>query len=246
MTHFLLGQGTTYARHDVVTGRALRFTNEEEAVTHEKDSDFQFSIVNSQLSIIRHISAIICSMLQLSLSWDLFIVVFFAIVMSYSFIIGKHQAMKIIIASYIAIIATQGLGNVALRLVGNSEEVFTSIGIPLDMTMIALGKIFLFAVCIIIFVIRSGIEVSYEKEAGSILNMVYTGLFGFSTAGLIVSTILTYAAGSGILDTAIAAQGVIGPLAQDSTLMQLMILNQDIWYTLPAFLIIAMGFLHND
>lgn len=185
-------------------------------------------------------------MLQLSLSWDLFIVVFFAIVMSYSFIIGKHQAMKIIIASYIAIIATQGLGNVALRLVGNSETAFTNIGIPIDITMIALGKIFLFAVCIIIFVIRSGIEVSYEKEAGSILNMVYTGLFGFSTAGLIVSTILTYAAGSGILDGAIAAQGVIGPLAQDSTLMQLMILNQDIWYTLPAFLIIAMGFLHND
>lgn len=191
-------------------------------------------------------TATLRDMLQLSLSWDLFIVVFFAIVMSYSFIIGKHQAMKIIIASYIAIIATQGIGNVASRLLGGSEQALAEMGIPVDITMVALGKIFLFAVCVIIFVIRSGIEVSYEKEAGSILNMVYTGLFGFSTAGLIVSTILTYAAGSGILDSAIAAQGVIAPLAQNSTLMQLMILNQDIWYTLPAFLIIAMGFLHNE
>lgn len=185
-------------------------------------------------------------MLQLSLSWDLFIVVFFAIVMSYSFIIGKHQSMKIIIASYIAIIATQGIGNVAARLGTGSESALASVGMPIDMTMVALGKIFIFAVCVIIFVIRSGIEVSYEKDAGTVLNIVYTGLFGFSTAGLTVSTILTYASGTGILDGAIAAQGTIAPLAANSTLMQLMILNQDIWYTLPAFLIIAMGFIHND
>ncbi len=184
--------------------------------------------------------------MQLSLSWDLFIVVFFAIVMSYSFIIGKHQSMKIIIASYIAIIATQGIGNVAARLAASSGGTLASMGIPVDVTMIALGKIFIFAVCVIVFVIRSGIEVSYEKDAGNILNIVYTGLFGFSTAGLVVSTILTYASGSGILDSAMAAQGAIAPLAANSTLMQLMILNQDIWYTLPAFLIIAMGFIHND
>jgi DNA polymerase III alpha subunit len=57
---------------------------------------------------------------------------------------------------------------------------------------------------------------------------------------------VNYAAGSGILDSAIAADSLIAPLAENSTLMQLMILNQDIWYTLPAFLIIAMGFLHSD
>lgn len=185
-------------------------------------------------------------MLQIALSWDLFIVVFFAVVMSYSFIIGKHQSMKIIIAAYIAIIATQGIGNVLSRLGTESGSTLASMGVPVDMTMIALGKIFIFALCVIIFVIRSGIEVSYEKDAGKILNIIYTGLFGFSTAGLIVSTILTYASGSGILDSAISAHGTLAPLAADSTLMQLMILNQDIWYTLPAFLIIAMGFLHND
>lgn len=154
--------------------------------------------------------------------------------------------MKVIIASYIAIIATQGIGNVLTRLMGGSEAMLQSMGIPMDDTLIALAKIFLFALCVIMFVIRSGIDVSYEHDSGTILNIVYTALFGFSTAGLIVSTILTYAAGSGILDSAIAADSLIAPLAENSTLMQLMILNQDIWYTLPAFLIIAMGFLHSD
>jgi len=166
--------------------------------------------------------------------------------MSYSFIVGRHESMKIIIASYIGIIATQGIGSVAARLSAQSGATFASMGIPMDMTMIALGKMFLFALCVIIFVIRSGIEVSYEKDAGTVLNIVYTGLFGFSTAGLIVSTILMYASGTGILSSVLIADGALGPLVATSTLMQLMIINQDIWYTLPAFLIIAMGFIHND
>lgn len=184
--------------------------------------------------------------MNVSLSWDLFIVVFFAIVMSYSFIIGKQKSMKIIIASYISIIAVQGIGNVLSRALLNSGMTMESMGIPVDVTMIALGKIFLFAICVIVFVLRSGIDVSYDKDAGSVLSIIYTGLFGFSTAGLIVSTILTYASGSGILDNTLAAQSTMAPLAAGSTLIQLMILNQDLWYTLPAFVIIALGFLHND
>lgn len=185
-------------------------------------------------------------MFNLTLSWDLFIVVFFAIVMSYSFIIGKDQSVRVIIASYIGIIATQGIGNVLMRLVGNSSDIFASLDMPVDTSVIALGKIFIFAICVIVFVTRSGIDVTYEKDAGRILSIVYTGFFGFATAGLIVSTILTYASGTGILDATLVAQGAIADITRGSTLMQLMILNQDIWYTLPAFLIVATGFVHNN
>lgn len=185
-------------------------------------------------------------MLNLTLSWDLFIVVFFAIVMSYSFIIGKHQSMKVIIASYIGVITVQGIGNAMMRLAGNTGQTLVSMGIPIDTTVIAVTKIFFFAVCIIIFVTRSGIDVTYEKEAGKILDIVYTGLFGFSTAGLIVSTILTYASGSGVLDATLIAHGTIAPLVEGSTLMQLMVLNQDVWFTLPAFLIVATGLVQSE
>jgi hypothetical protein len=185
-------------------------------------------------------------MVDLTLSWDLFIVVFFAIVMSYSFIIGQHQSMKIIIATYIAIIATLGIGNVLARFIGDSQAVFTSFGLPFDITLVSLAKIFLFAICILIFVIRSGIELSVDKDAGMVFRVIYTGLFGFSTAGLMVSTVLTYVSGGNILDTSILTNSTIISMAQGSTLMQLMILNQDIWFTLPAFLIIVTGLMHND
>jgi len=181
----------------------------------------------------------------LSVSWDLTIVVFFAIVMCYSFIIGKHQSVKIIIASYIAVLATQGVGNVLHRLIGTSDTFLTSIGMEGDTTILPVAKIFFFALCVILFVLRSGIDITFEQERSTIINIVSTALFGFATAGLIVSILLTYATGTAILDSGIFTSAPLLPVLKESTLMQIMIFNQDVWYTLPAFLIIVIGFLHS-
>jgi hypothetical protein len=48
---------------------------------------------------------------NLRLSWDLFIIVFFGVIIAYSFIIGRNQTLKIIIATYMAILTADGLGN---------------------------------------------------------------------------------------------------------------------------------------
>ncbi len=127
----------------------------------------------------------------------------------------------------------------------SSDMTMASIGIPLDATMIALAKIIFLALCIIIFMLKSGVFVTYEKEAGSILTMIYTGLFGFAAAGLIVTTILGYIAQAGVLSTAFTLSGTMMSPA-NSWLLQYMILYQDVWYTLPSFLILALGFLHKD
>lgn len=174
----------------------------------------------------------------MTIGWDLFIVVFFAVSMSYIFIVERQQAITIIIATYIAIIATEGIVVVLARLMGGSEAFLASMGIPMDDMLPALAKMFLFALCIIIFISRSGIGVLYSGESGSIMNIVYTALYGFSAAGLIVSTFAVFAAGSGMLDGA--------SLSGNSTLLQLMTLNRDIWFALPAFIIIAVGFVDGD
>ncbi len=150
--------------------------------------------------------------------------------------------MMIILGTYIASITVEGLRHLLAQILESSGVTMASMGIPLDATMIALAKIILFALCIIIFMIKSGIFVSYDKEAGSILTLVYTGLFGFAAAGLIVSTILSYAAGSGILDAGLIANA--SPAS--STLMQLMIVYQELWFALPALLIIILAFLHKE
>ncbi len=179
----------------------------------------------------------------LTLTWDLFIVVFFAVVMSYSFLIGKDQTMKLIVGVYVAVIATLGIGDLLVRLIGNGEMVFQTVGIPFDITLISLSKIFVFAVCIIIFAARSGIELTHGKDTGTILTILYTALFGFSLSGLIVSTVLAYAGGNSILSGA-TTSNILTPLIASSPLLQLLTVNQDLWFTLPAFLIIAVGLIH--
>ncbi len=194
---------------------------------------------------LRGDTATLRAMLPLSLSWDLFIVVFFAIAMSYVFIVGIDMAVKVIIACYVSVIATEGTVAVLFKLTEGSDELLTSVGIPSDPTLIALGKIFLFSLFAVIFLVRSGVEISYGKDTGSILNIVYTALFGFAVSGMLASTVLTYAAGSGLLSGALSLQAA-SPELLDATLLQLMIVNQYIWYTLPAFLIIITGLLHSD
>ncbi len=184
--------------------------------------------------------------MNLTLSWDLFIIVFFATVMAYSFIIGKTQSVQIVIASYIAILATQGIGNILLRITGESAPILGMMGIGMSVQVLSIMKIILFIFFIIMLSVRSGIHVSYEREGSSIMNIVYTSLFGFFSAGLMVSTVLTYATGRGILDTSsIASSADVAEKLAGSPLMQIMILNQDLWFTLPALMLVGVGFIKN-
>ncbi len=183
---------------------------------------------------------------NVTLSWDLVIIVFFAIVMSYSFIIGRNQSIRVMVAAYISIIATQGIGNVILRLAGSSLNNIQILDLTFSVSIISALKIGIFAAFIILLSLRSGIHITYTKEAGSLMNILYTTIFGFGTAGLIISTILTYVAGNAILDRTMAASGAIVPIAASSPLMQIMVLNQDIWFSLPAILIVAAGFINNE
>ncbi|MDP7069092.1 MAG: hypothetical protein QF815_01075, partial [Candidatus Peribacteraceae bacterium] len=65
-------------------------------------------------------------------TWDLFIIVFFGLVITYSFIIGKHEAVKIIISTYIAILAVEGMGNIIARMSGDSTPILNVMGLSVD------------------------------------------------------------------------------------------------------------------
>ena len=181
-----------------------------------------------------------------ALSWDLAVVVFFAVMMSLGFIIGKNQLIKVIIASYVAVIATEGIGRVLVRLTGRGSGIFESMGISVDPILLSLATIFLFALCAGVFVIKSGIDISHKKDTGSMVTIISTGLLGFSLSGLIASTILTYAAGSSLFTSGFLPASITGPQLHKGTLAVLLILNQDLWYALPAFLLVTMGFVRNN
>ncbi len=178
--------------------------------------------------------------MAITLSWDLIVIVFFALVMAYSFIVGKDESVKIIIASYIAIVAVQAFGN--LLEIGLGTSGASSLGFGLDKNILSTVKLVLFVATIIFLAIRGGFEMDYAKDIDGIWNTVLTGAFGFATAGLLLAALLTYIAGKPLLDVTLGGAPLLLPLLEKSTLVPLMVAYQNLWFTLPAVLLVGVGF----
>ena len=61
--------------------------------------------------------------MNIVLSWDLFIVVFFSVIIAYSFIVGRNQTIKIIIGTYMATLAADGVANLAHKYLGGPTPI---------------------------------------------------------------------------------------------------------------------------
>lgn len=187
--------------------------------------------------------------MDLTLSWDLFIVFFFAVVTAYSFIIGKHETLKILVAVYIAILATQGIGNILTRFSGEGEPVYRILkvmGVTLNLTTVSVTKLISFMFAIIWIALKGGFSIQYGRSHGSLVALIATGLFGVATAGLIVTALLTFITGSPLLDPSLGTQQALLPLMQTSGLVQVMVLNQDLWFSLPALLLVGFGLVRDE
>ena len=141
--------------------------------------------------------------MTISPTWDLFIVVFFGLVITYSFIIGKHEAVKIIISTYIAILAVEGIANIITRITGESTPLLNVMGLNLDTDILTAIKLVVFIALIIFIAVRSGIEIDYTKDPGGPVNVLLTAVFGFATAGLLLISLFIFVPDVSILDPAI-------------------------------------------
>jgi hypothetical protein len=183
--------------------------------------------------------------MELSLTWDLLVIVFFAVIVAYSFIVGKDESVKIIIASYIAIIAVQAIGNILMTFTGDTQSWADILGLGLDMNIVSTIKLVLFVAMIIGIAIRGGFEMEYAKDLDGVWNPIATAAFGFATSGLLLVALLTYVSAKPLLDETLGTAPLLQPLLKDSTLVQIMVDYQNIWFCLPAVLLLAVGFLSN-
>lgn len=182
--------------------------------------------------------------MQLTLSWDLIVIVFFALILAYSFIVGKNESAKIIIASYIAIVAVQAIGNLLALGLGEGQTAAQFLGLGLSTNVLSTVKLILFVATIIVLAIRGGFEMEYGKEITGIWNTVLTAAFGIATAGLLLTALLTDIAGKPILDSSLKTAPLLAPLFQQSQLVQIVVEYQNVWFCLPAVLLVIVGFLH--
>ncbi len=183
--------------------------------------------------------------MNITLSWDLFIIVFFAVVITYTFIIGKKESVKLLLASFVAIVGIQAIGNLLTLYAPQLDMLWGAAGFRLSSQVISMVKLFLFIASALFLAIRGGIQVEYRRQESTIINGALTGVFGFATAGLLLSTILTYIADVPLLDQNLARNAALSPLIQQSQFIQLMVFNQDLWFAGPMLLLVIVGIIDN-
>ena len=182
--------------------------------------------------------------MNVTLSWDLFIIVFFSIIIAYSFIVGRNSTLKIIIGSYIATLTADGLANLVIKYLGGDQPVLKFLGGPQADEFLIMMKIIVFIIVIVIIAVRGGFVVSILNEQRVPIRLLTTFIFGVLNAGLIVSTLLLYVSGLSLID---AQQiGTAVELGSDSLLVQLMIENYSLWFSLPAIAFVVVSFLEGD
>lgn len=166
------------------------------------------------------------------LTWDLFIIVFFLIIVAYSVMIGKEQTVKVILSSYIALLTSDAIGGwLAKMLAAENTEV---IQIANENKAVVLTKIGVFVFLTVLLTVRGAFDIVVADEKSPFMRLMMTFSFGVLSAGLIISTILIFVSGASFLTGMTAGINPIESIVGDSKFVALMVENYAIWFSLPA------------
>jgi len=185
--------------------------------------------------------------MEINLSWDLFVIVFFAVIIAYSFIIGRNQTLKIIIASYIAILTADGMGNLINRYFTGEAAANSTMSLAGNEGGLVVIKIFIFVLTIVLVSTRGRFSMNMARPASSMMNIILNMTYGILSAGLITSTILIYTSGSSLVqETSLVMNETVLAMYRNSVMVQTMINNYNIWFSLPAITFVISSFLGEE
>ena len=180
-------------------------------------------------------------------TWDLFILIFGVIIIAYSFIIGRHRTVKIIISSYIAILAADGIGNLLYTHFLAPDATFPALKLSLGSEYLAMIKVVGFIAAIVLMTLHGSFEAEIKDGGNQVVSVATTMLYGVLSAALIVSAILVYVSGGSFV-TAFIKEAAITPselsrsIYTQSQIAKLLIDNSALIFSLPAVVFIVNSF----
>lgn len=179
--------------------------------------------------------------MNISLSWDLFVVVFFAIILAYSFIVGRKQSIKIIIAIYVSFLTADAAGHFFGKTIGYSIPAKLFAMDPM-LTAIVI-KSLMFIVLIVLLSRHHAFDVQIEDgnyELGYVLSTIFVGILA---AALILTTIFYFTSGNTLtLLMENRAPTSLASIRSQSEFARKIIDNSYFWFFLPTLSLITLMF----
>lgn len=185
--------------------------------------------------------------MNLQLSWDLFILAFFGVVVAYSFIIGRNQTLKVITGTYIAILSSDALGNLFSVYLASSETFLRflrlfSIGNGDQAT--AFFKVLLLIVFIVVIAVRGLYQFDSEDERPLSVKMAINLVLGALSAGLMMSAIMIFVAGGSLILDVATANNPLTTIYGESRLVRIMVDYSNFWYFMPGLALVIVSVFH--
>ena len=175
--------------------------------------------------------------MDIQLSWDLFIIVFFVIIGAYSLIIGRDNTLKVILGTYIAALAADSIGNIFGKYFAGSEgfiKLLQLLQLGNESETVVFVKILVFIIMVILFAVKGSFSVSTMKEKSGMICMFLSSMYAIMSAGLIISVILVFVSGVSFVSGAQSASVTLTDIYNESVLVRSMVSNSYLWFSIPA------------
>lgn len=177
--------------------------------------------------------------MNITLSWDLFVVVFFVVIVAYSFIIGRDNTLKVILGTYVAMIAADASGNLFGQYFSGSAlfmKILKMVAVGNEEEAIVFIKVLVFVILVILFAVKGAFEVNTVDDRSPAIKLILSVIYAVMSAGLIISAVLVFVSGISFIggDAKEMSGTGLWDVYSKSQLIRSMVSNSYLWFSVPA------------
>jgi hypothetical protein len=154
-------------------------------------------------------------------SWELFILLFFAVCIGYSLILGRAKISGIMLSTYVALAIANETGDLLYGQFINYSQGFSA--------SIFTFKTVLFGLIILFFTLKNE-NIKIGEPSRGLIGMLISTVYGFLSAGLIITSIATFM-------SSVQKEAVLG----SSSLAYHLISARVVWLLAPVIFIILFS-----
>lgn len=184
--------------------------------------------------------------MDIRLSWDLFIVVFFVIIVAYSLIIGRDNTLKVILGTYVAALAADASGNLFGKYFSGSElfiKLLKFAALGTEDAAVVFIKVVVFVALVILFAVKGAFFVQTVSDRSGPIRFIINCIYAVFSAGLIISVILVFV--SGVSFIANGSQETTGTalwsIYSQSEFVRSIVSNSYFWFSAPALVFLIQS-----
>jgi len=166
------------------------------------------------------------------------VLVFFVIIVAYSLIIGRDNTLKVILGTYVAMIASDATGALFERYF-NGTPVFAQLlkfaSVANDQEAVVFVKVIVFVILVILFAVRGAFHVDTVDDRSALIRLAMSLVYAAMSAGLIISAILVFVSGASFIGNGTEGGSLaLWTIYNKSQMIESIVRNSYFWFSIPA------------